>query len=84
VGPESEGGGEEIGSSKVGGDEGVVCLTTAEPWKRRVVGEMRSSRGNEGWRGCRVHFDTESRWRNEEIERRTVQGVDGGSCGGEG
>ncbi len=36
--PEPEGGGEEIGSSKVGGDEGDVCLTTDETCKRRVVG----------------------------------------------
>ena len=38
VSPESEGRGEEIGSSKVGGDEGDVCLKTTETWKRRVVG----------------------------------------------
>ena len=35
VGLEPEGGGEEIGSSKVGGDEGGVCLTTAETWNER-------------------------------------------------
>ena len=34
---EPEGGGEEIGSSKVGGDEGGVCLTTADTWERRKV-----------------------------------------------
>ena len=38
VGLESEGGGEEIGSSKVGGDEGGVCLTTVETRGRRMVG----------------------------------------------
>ena len=38
VGLESEGGGEEIGSSKVGGDEGGVCLTTVDTWERRKVG----------------------------------------------
>ena len=38
VGLESEVGGEEIGSSKVGGDEGDVCLATAETWERRMVG----------------------------------------------
>ncbi len=41
---------------------------------------MRRSRGNEGWGGYRVHFDTGWRRWNEEIESRTVQGVDGGSC----
>ena len=30
VGPESGGGGEEIGTSKVGGDDIVVCLTVSE------------------------------------------------------
>jgi hypothetical protein len=38
VGLETEGGDEEIGSSKVGGDEGGVCLTTTETWERRMVG----------------------------------------------
>ena len=38
VGLEPEDGGEEIGSSKVGGDEGGVCLTTVVTWKRRIVG----------------------------------------------
>ena len=38
VGLEPEDGGEEIGSSKVGGDEGDVCLTTTETWKRQMVG----------------------------------------------
>ena len=38
VGLEKEVGDEEIGSSKVGGDEGGVCLTTADTWERRKVG----------------------------------------------
>jgi hypothetical protein len=38
VGLEPEGGGEEIGANKVGGDEGGVCLTTAKIWKSRIVG----------------------------------------------
>ena len=38
VGLEPEGGGEEIGSSKVGGDEGGVCLTVDDTWERRMVG----------------------------------------------
>ncbi len=37
MGLETEGGGEEIGSSKVGGDEGGVCLATADTWERRKV-----------------------------------------------
>jgi hypothetical protein len=47
-------------------------------------GEMRRSRGNEGWGGCRVHFTTGWSRRRGKIEWRTVQGVDGGSCGGKG
>ncbi len=38
VGLEPEGVGEEIGSSKVRGDEGGVCLTAADTWERRMVG----------------------------------------------
>ncbi len=47
MGPETEDGGEEIGSSKVGGDEGVVYLTTAQTWndgaERSSVGPFRES-----------------------------------------
>ena len=38
VGLEPESGGEEIGTSKVGGDEGGVCLTAADTWEGRMVG----------------------------------------------
>ena len=38
VGLEPEGVGEEIGSSKVRGDEGGVCLSAADTWERRMVG----------------------------------------------
>ena len=44
MGPESEGGGEEIGTSKVGGDEGDVCLTETEVWKIRTSGRGRDPR----------------------------------------
>ena len=38
VGLELQGGDKEIGSSKVGGDEGGVWMTTVVTWKRRIVG----------------------------------------------
>jgi hypothetical protein len=38
VGLEPESGGEEIGTSEVGGDEGGVCLTAADTWEGRMVG----------------------------------------------
>jgi hypothetical protein len=47
-------------------------------------GEMRNSRGSEGVGGCRVRFDRGWKRRNGEIDRRTVQVADGGSCVGEG
>jgi hypothetical protein len=47
-------------------------------------GEMRSSRGNEGWGGYRVRFARGWKRRSGENERRTVQVADGESCVGEG
>ena len=38
VGLEPEGGGEEIRSGKVGGDERGVCLTATDTWERQMVG----------------------------------------------
>ena len=38
VGLEPESGGKEIGTSKVGGDEGGVCLTAADIWEGRMLG----------------------------------------------
>ncbi len=38
MGSQPEGGGEEIGASEVGGDNGGVVLTAAEVWESRVGG----------------------------------------------
>jgi hypothetical protein len=47
-------------------------------------GEMMSSWDNGGWGECRVRFARGWKRRIGEIDRRTVQVVDGGSCVGEG